>query len=220
MKEKLLLLIRYILGFPKTLYVNLRLFSFSKAMKFPVIVSHKTCIKSLAGKVLIDTPSFATFKIGYGETPTIDFRSSRTVVNIKGTLIIHGKCRIGAGAKMHVQGTLEIGENFNMAGGSTIVCNKHIVFGSHVMVSWDVLIMDTDQHHITDMDNKIINPDREILIGSDVWIGARSSILKGIEIGNQIIVGANAVVVNNQLQSNTVVAGNPAKVIKEGVKWV
>jgi acetyltransferase-like isoleucine patch superfamily enzyme len=220
MMDKFILLIKYILGFPKSLYVNLRLFRLPVALKLPVIVSHRTRIKSLSGRVTMDRPAMACLKVGFGDTPTIDFRSSRSVLNIKGTLLLHGKCRIGAGSKLHVQGTLEIGDKFNLAGGSTIVCNKYIAFGNHVMVSWDVLIIDTDQHPITNFEGERLNPDADIVLGSDVWVGARATILKGVTIGNNVIVGANAVVVNNQLQSNTIIAGNPAKVIKENIKWV
>ncbi len=219
--EKINLITRYILGFPKTIYINFRLLSFSEAIKLPIVVSHKTYIKSLSGKVTIDSPSFACLKIGFGLTPTTDFKYSRTIINIRGSLIVHGKCRFGAGSKINVNGNgiLEIGDNFNMTGGSSIICNKKIILGTHVLVSWNVLIMDTDQHHIMNLDNTIINEDKEIILGSDIWICSGTTILKGAKIGNNNVVGANSLVVNDQSKSNTIIAGNPAKVIKENIKW-
>lgn len=51
-------------------------------------------------------------------------------------------------------------------------------------------------------------------IGNNVFIGAESVILPGITIGDNVVVGANSVVTNN-IPSNSVVAGNPAKVISK-----
>lgn len=207
------------MGFPKSLWVNLRLFKLSDAIKLPIIVSHKTRIQSLSGNIKMDSPSFACLKIGFGTIPTADFKYHRPVLNIKGDLIIRGKCRMGIGSKIHVYGVLEIGNHFNMTGNSTIVCHKKITMGSHVLISWNVLIMDTDQHEITDLQGNRINHDEPIKIGSNVWICSGTSIFKGIETGNNIVIGANSVVTRNILEEHVIVAGNPAKIIKKGIKW-
>ncbi|CAA0154381.1 acyltransferase [Tenacibaculum maritimum] len=54
-------------------------------------------------------------------------------------------------------------------------------------------------------------------IGSNCLIGVDSIIMPGITIGNHVVVGAGAIVTKN-IKSNCIVAGNPAKVIKEGIK--
>lgn len=53
-----------------------------------------------------------------------------------------------------------------------------------------------------------------VKIGSNVWIGGHSTILPGVTIGNNSIIGAGSLV-NKDVPANVVVAGNPAKVIKE-----
>ncbi len=219
MSEKTKLIFFYILGFPKTLYINFRVLPFFQALKLPIIVSHKTYFKSLKGEIDFKNPSFACLKIGFGSTQTTDFFYDRTILDIRGKIIVRGKCRIGAGNKIHIKGLLDIGDNFNMSGSSTIVCNKTIATGKHVLISWEVLIMDTDQHRIFNSENEIINEDRKITIGSGVWLGARSTIVKGTEIGNNIVVAAGSLVVGKHSQSNTVIAGNPAKVVKKDVWW-
>lgn len=62
------------------------------------------------------------------------------------------------------------------------------------------------------------NMTKPVVIEDHVWIGAGSTILKGVTLGAGSIIGAGSVVTKDVL-SNTVVAGNPAKVIKTGVKW-
>ena len=51
------------------------------------------------------------------------------------------------------------------------------------------------------------------MIGSNVFIGARSIITKGVHIGDGVVVGAGSVVTKD-VPANVVVAGNPAKIIK------
>ena len=53
-----------------------------------------------------------------------------------------------------------------------------------------------------------------IVIGNNVWLGDKVSVLSGVNIGDNVIVGANSVVTKN-VPSNCVVAGIPAKIIKK-----
>ena len=52
----------------------------------------------------------------------------------------------------------------------------------------------------------------KVTIGNNVFIGMQSTILKGVTIGDNVIIGANSLI-NKDIPSNSVVAGNPAKVI-------
>ena len=55
---------------------------------------------------------------------------------------------------------------------------------------------------------------KEIMIGSDVWIGARVTVLMGAKINNRVVVGAGSLV-NKDLESGYIYAGIPAKKIKK-----
>ena len=79
---------------------------------------------------------------------------------------------------------------------------------------------DTDAHSlsylhrrngITDMANRI---DKEIIIDDDVLVGANTIILKGVHIGARSVIGAGSVVTKD-IPEDSIVAGNPAKVIKK-----
>ena len=54
---------------------------------------------------------------------------------------------------------------------------------------------------------------RPVILGNDVWIGAGAIILKGVSIGDRSIVAAGSVV-TRPVPADTVVAGNPAKVVR------
>lgn len=55
---------------------------------------------------------------------------------------------------------------------------------------------------------------KRVKLGNNVWIGSNVTILPGVTIGDNAIVGAGSVVTKDVLK-NTIVAGNPAKIIKE-----
>lgn len=83
----------------------------------------------------------------------------------------------------------------------------------------NTIVMDSDAHALgyinrrnidSDMKSKI---DKDIVIGDDILIGVNCIILKGVHIGDRSIVGAGSVVTKD-VPSDTIVAGNPAKVIK------
>ena len=111
-------------------------------------------------------------------------------------------------------GKLELGSGF-FNSNVKIRCKNHIKIGRNVAISHDVTIMDSDAHKVFRKDYKMTSP---VIIGDNVWIGSRAMILKGVNIGNGAIVAAGAVVTKD-VPPNCMVAGVPAKIIKENVKW-
>ena len=95
-----------------------------------------------------------------------------------------------------------------------------LYIGNECMFSDRIDIRTTDNHAIIDMDtSKRINFEEDITIGDKVWIGTRVNILKGSVIPDGAIVGARSVVTKQFLRENTVVVGNPARAIKDNVRW-
>ena len=98
--------------------------------------------------------------------------------------------------------------------GSTL----HI--GNECMFSDRIDIRTTDNHAIIDMDtSKRINFEENITIGDKVWIGTGVNILKGSLLPDGTIVGARSVVTKQFQCENTIVVGNPARVVKDNVRW-
>ena len=111
---------------------------------------------------------------------------------------------------------LEIGDNVGISGAS-INCKDSIRIGNNVMIGGGVGIWDNDFHSL-DADVRRESPvggitTRPIVIGDDVFIGARAMILKGVTIGDGAIIGAGAVVARN-VPADKVAAGNPAQILE------
>lgn len=79
--------------------------------------------------------------------------------------------------------------------------------------------MDTDSHPIRNQNNNIINTNRQIIVGENVWIGCRTVILKGAEIVKNSIVAANSTVNKVFTEKNVVIVGATAKIIKRDIVW-
>lgn len=116
---------------------------------------------------------------------------------------------------------LELGNNFAITGRSSIISQKEITFGNDCLLSWDILIMDTDFHHIMNEYDEIVNRPRPIHIGNHVWIGCRNTILKGVNIVDNVIVSANSTLTKNVVESNCAVSssGKDAIILKRNLNW-
>jgi acetyltransferase-like isoleucine patch superfamily enzyme len=99
--------------------------------------------------------------------------------------------------------------------GVQIVCSKSVTIGKGCVIAPDVIIRDHDAHRILNDDHEIA---KDICIGEHVWIGTRALILKGVTIGDGAVVAAGAVVTRD-VPAHCVVAGVPAKIIREQTEW-
>jgi acetyltransferase-like isoleucine patch superfamily enzyme len=124
------------------------------------------------------------------------------------------------------QGLVSIGDRCYL-GASHFVCHTAITIGDDVIISWGATIVDHDSHSLSWEERKNDVADwkrgikrwesvtvRPVCIENKAWIGFGASILKGVTVGEGAVVGANAVVTRDVLPY-TVVAGNPAKIIRK-----
>ena len=205
---------------PKTLRFNLHYFPLKTALKLPVVVSHRTYLRELHGKVeLPEKMETAMIKIGFGDVGHYDRKRSRTIWQMSGMVSFGGKASIGHGSKISVRGNLFLGDGFNMTAESTIVCAKEIRFGRDCLLSWDILVMDTDEHPLYNKDNERINPDKAIQIGDHVWIGCKCVLLKGAEVPDNTVVAAGTLLTSSFNGEHQVIGGNPPTVLKHDIRW-
>lgn len=209
-----------LLSLPKTLRFNLHYFPLKTALRLPVFVSHRTFLRELHGKIVVpEKVNTAMIKIGFGDVGHYDRKRSRSIWQVSGTVAFGGKASIGHGSKLSVRGNLTLGADFNMTAESTIVCAHQISFGKDCLLSWDILIMDTDEHPIINQDDIRTNPDKPILVGNHVWIGCKCTLLKGTEIPNNAIVAAGTLLTSAFSGENQVIGGNPPAILKSNVRW-
>ncbi len=205
---------------PKTLRFNLHYFPLKTALKLPVVVSHRTYLRELHGKVeLPEKVETAMIKIGFGDVGHYDRKRSRSIWQVSGTVTFGGKASIGHGSKISVRGDLKLGADFNMTAESTIVCAKEIRFGDDCLLSWDILVMDTDEHPLYNKENERINPDKAIIVGDHVWIGCKCVLLKGAEVPNDTVLAAGTLLKSGFAGERQVIGGNPPSILKRDVHW-
>lgn len=113
-----------------------------------------------------------------------------------------------------------IGHNIRVHGdfwGKTVIHSKGeaiVRIGDDCLLSGNIVIRNNDGHDIIDK-GEVQNPPKDIDIRNHVWIGENARILKGAFIGDNCIVGNSSVVTGSlRPQSNVIIAGNPAKVIR------
>lgn len=141
---------------------------------------------------------------------------TRLLVDGDSTLAVNGRFTVYAGADIRVLkgGTLTLADGY-FNDGVQLSCVRKITIGRGCAIAREVVIRDTDAHRLADPGHEI---SAEIRIGDHVWIGTRAIILKGVTIGDGAVVAAGAVVTKD-VPPRTIVAGVPARVIREGVDW-
>ena len=140
--------------------------------------------------VRMDTPPYRRFCLG--DYSVVE--SGACINNAVGDVIIGHHTRVG----LHntVIGPVTIGNHVNLAQGITVTALNH---------NFDDVERRIDEQGVST---------QPVVIGDDVWIGANAVILPGVTIGHHVVVAAGAVVTKD-VPSRTLVAGVPAKVIRQ-----
>lgn len=129
-------------------------------------------------------------------------------------LSVDGNFDIFYGNDVHIfgGGKLELDSGFINSYGK-IECHKYIKIGKNCAIGPYAIILDSDGHQILGKCNTA-----EVIIGNNVWIGARVTILKGVHIGDGAVIAAGTIV-NKDVPAKSLVAGNPMHFICDNVEW-
>lgn len=139
--------------------------------------------------------------------------------------VIHGEVLVFAHG-----GQVKIGAHCYLGEGSRVWSAAKITIGDRVLISHDVNIHDTDSHsligdlrhqHFVEIverghptDNVYDIASRPVVIEADAWLGFGSTILKGVTVGAGAVVAARSVVTRD-VPPGVLVAGNPARIIRQ-----
>ena len=154
------------------------------------LYQHRGAHSVIHHSVRMDTPPYRKFSLGQNSV----IESYCCINNAVGDVVIGDYTRIG----LHntVIGPVTIGSHVNLAQGITVTALNHNFSDKSLKI---------DEQGIT------TNP---VTIGDDIWIGANAVVLPGVTIGNHSVVAAGAVVTKD-VPPHSLVAGVPAKIIKE-----
>ncbi len=133
----------------------------------------------------------------------------------KGKINCQGRVILNDDVMLYSRGLLDLGGGLGVNKFSRIVAHEKIEIGKNVTIGQMVSILDHDHDYSMEsgelhLAGYVSSP---IKIGSNVWIADKVTILKGITIGDNVIVGANTLV-NKDVPANSVIAGNPFRIIK------
>ena len=143
----------------------------------------------------------------------------RPVVAPYGRLVVHPRVQVRSTVAktelvVYDGGLLEIGERVYINYGCSIAASQHISIGARCSIGTHVMMMDNDFHRLEPERRDERPESRPIIIEENVWIGGRTIILGGVTIGADSAIGAGSVVTTD-VPPRTVVAGSPARVIRE-----
>jgi acetyltransferase-like isoleucine patch superfamily enzyme len=123
-------------------------------------------------------------------------------------------------------GKIQIGDR-TFIGRSHLVCYRSVVIGDDVIMSWGITVADHDSHSVdwTYRRHDVLEWGKgrkswehiahaPVVICDKAWIGFNVSILKGVTIGEGAVIGACSVVTRD-VAPYTVVAGNPARSVRD-----
>lgn len=172
------------------------------------IVRHSTALATLHGRLIF--------------RPHSNMRGfSSITLDSNSTFSVAGDFQLGQGVSVSVAdgGSIEIGGRSTSSGSgitseSIVMIEKSLSIGSDVIIAWGCTVSDSDWHEIEGVERCL-----PVEIADNVWIGHNVSVLKGAQVPAGCIVGPRSIVGRAEYPENALLAGVPAKVLREGVKW-
>ena len=204
----------------KTIYLNFKYLPLKQAIRLPIIL-YKPKFVACKGKVVIESEYITLGMIQLGFNQAVAYPHSGIVwENNGGTVVFKGNALIGNNSSLCIGPNAEVvfGKNFSATTTFKLVCWYKIDFDSNISFGWDNLVLDTSFHRLKTRNGDWANKGYgNIYIGHDNWIATRCIILAGTETQPYTVVATNSLLSRKYDRSHVIIAGSPAKIIKEDV---
>jgi len=116
---------------------------------------------------------------------------------------------------------VEIGEKTFVGRHTHIACTEDgssLIIGGNGMISSYCQLRTGDSHSITGLEGNRINPAASVHIGEHCWLGEGCKVMKGVTLDHDTVVSTGSIVTKS-FESNVLLGGIPAKVLKENINW-
>ena len=185
----------------QTIYFNFHYLPFSQAIYLPIWL-YKPHFLKCKGSVIIETDG----AINSGMIQLVRFEvgiypNNGFIWENRGIVKFKGKAHIGNNSAICTspQGCVTFGEGFAATAGLRLVCYNRICFGSHCLIGWDCLFLDTDFHSLTKRDGTKTKGYGDICIGCDNWFANGVKVLKNTITPDYITIACNTILSKSYL---------------------
>lgn len=139
-------------------------------------------------------------------------------------LIMHKDVKFHEGGRVKLEdenNLIEIGERSDFVDCFFAVSdyNSKVIIGNDCMFSAKIIVRNSDVHSILNEEGIRINPCRNTIVGNRVWVAYGATLLKGTHIEDDCIIGTQSIVAGLHIPKGRIAAGNPARVVKQGIHW-
>ncbi len=107
-------------------------------------------------------------------------------------------------------------------GQANIICGegRRVTIGENCMFAWSIEIRTTDSHGLYDLDSgERLNPGEDITVGDNVWVAAKTHLMKGTGIPDGCVVAMGSFTNSRYEEPACVLAGAPAQIVRRKVRW-
>lgn len=200
----------------------LKVFPFGVAIKTPINISYQVKVGNIYKGAIVLEGSKSHNRVFIGHQGYSAIAENQGLINIErgGKLVVKGTARFAQGIRLWIDqdSTIEVGDNF--------YCNKNCLFrafdnitiGKDVLMGWNIELNTSDGHTIF-IDGIHKQNHGPIKIGNHVWVASHVNISKNALLSNNSIISQKSLVISKFNESNILIGGIPAKVLKGNVDW-
>lgn len=176
----------------------------------------KEYLKRISLRIILSTIRGASLKLKVSRIGFLPLIDGKCIIKNSGQFTIGNNFSVRAKPlpvfiTVFQNAKLIIGDNVFLNYGVDIGCTRQIIIGNNVMIGGHTNIIDNNFHPVDSCDT---NVGKKVVISDNVWIGNNCIILPGVCIGHNSVVAAGSVVTHD-VPNNVLVAGTPAKVVRE-----